>query len=357
MNLPRSASFLRVGFLFLAALLAWVLPARAEPTEAAVVVALTTEAVRPAFATLADTARRLSGAVDQLCQRGDAESLRQARAAWQEAYLAWRRCGPFLFGPAARLDQYLGKVANGVVLDAAVTDAAYAHLRKNPDMRGYAGLEHLLFAPADAAKATAGERCAHMADVAGEIAERTAQARQEWDGAYGAAFLAAGDGKPFLIPGDALSLALAAGLNTTEHLLRDQVSIPSGYFEGAAKPEYLPAWRSNMSCEAFRASLEGLRALLTGQGETSLAGLVAVKDGLVSKKDPALAAALRRQLEQVGKDIAALGAKGRPLRDELQRNPKMLKDLYDSLAKLQEQMIELSLVLELDVRSPAEKAG
>jgi predicted lipoprotein len=170
-------------------------------------------------------------------------------------------------------------------------------------------------------------------------------------------FTSAGDGKPFLIPGDALSIALAEDVNATERLLRDQISIPSGYFEGGAKPERLAAWRSNSTRDAFLATLEGFRAALAAGGSASFADLVATRDGLVSKRDPALAAAIRKQLGTIKEEIADLGGRDLVLYNELKRKPAMLKDLYDRIQVLQEQLIEASLVLELDVRSPVETQG
>jgi predicted lipoprotein len=346
-----------VSLVLAGVLLASGTTAMAGPTESEVLASLTKNGVQYSLTEVADTARELADSATRLCEQRDAESFLQARSAWRNAYLAWRRASPFLFGPAAGLNRYLGKSVNDVVLDAVVTTEDFGHLKGQPDARGYAAAEYLLFVPADAPAATAADRCAHLRDVTGEIADRTARVRQEWDQSFGPKFMSAGDGKPFLIPGDALSLALAEALNTTERLLRDHISIPSGYFEGAPRPDLLAAWRSKSSRDAFQAVLEGLRMAVIGNGNSGMAELVATRDGLVSSRNPALAAQMRRQIEKIEKVIADLGGNDLDLHAELAKNPDKLKRLYQRLQELQDQLIEASLVLELDVRTPVEMQG
>jgi len=329
--------------------------AAAKLTESDVLASLATNAVRPSLTEVADTAQRLSAASRHLCEKRDAASLAGARDAWRKAYLAWRRSAPFLVGPAGTLERRLGKPVHGVVLDAAVGDAGLRHLRKNPDMRGYAAVEHLLFVPADAAAATAAGRCAHLRDATDEIADLTGRAKREWDRGFGNEFVSAGDGKPFLVPGDALSLVLARALNVTETLLRDGIGLPSGFFEGPAKPELLDAWRSNSSRQAFQATLDGFRLALLGDGSSGIVDLVATRDGLVHRKNPVLAADIRRQIEKIQKTIAGLGGSDLVLHAELLKNPAKLKGLYKEIQKLQDQLVKATLVLELDVRSAVEK--
>lgn len=339
-----------------AALLAGVLligagPALAAPTESAVLATLVNKAAQPSLKQASTAAQSLAQAVRQLCRQRDDASLKQARQAWRKAYLAWRKASPFYFGPAQGLGKSLGLPINEVVLKAAVTSSEFGDMLQKKDLRGFYAAEYLLFVPKDAAGATGAGRCAHLADITGEIAAKLNQAQQAWAGAYGRELMTAGNGKPFLLPGDALSIFVANAVNLTEVVLRDQISIPSGYFEGASKPEYLSAWRSNSAKESFQAVVEGLRMVVEG-GQDSLAELVATKDGLVSKKDPELAKAMRKQLAEVEDAVDDLDGDG--LYDELKDDPDELRDVYDRLQALQDQIIEASLVLELDVRTPEE---
>lgn len=354
-SLPMKSPLGVSALVLIGTLLASSGAAGAKPTESDVLVALADKGARPSLTQVADTAQKLSAATRQLCEQRDAASLGKTQDAWKEAYMAWRRAAPFLFGPADRLERQLSRQVHAVVLDAAVSQNELSHLRKNPDARGYAAVEHLLFSPGDAAAATAADRCAHLDDVTGEIAALTGRAKDDWDQGFGKEFVAAGDGKPFLIPGDALSLVLAKSLNTTEVLLRDGISLPSGYFEVEVKPELLDAWRSNSSREAFQATLDGLGLALTGGEPASVAELIATRDGVFSKKDPALAADMRKQFVKIRKTIAGLGGPGLALHAELKNQPAKLKSLYQQIQKLQDQLVEATLVLELDVRSAVEK--
>lgn len=325
-------------------------------TESQVLAALAGKGAQPSLTRVAGTAGKLDASARQLCEKRDAASLEQARGAWREAFLAWRRAETFLFGLGDKLKRPLGKwPAHEVVLDAAVKSKDFRHLRGNADLRGYAAAEYLLFVPKDAATATTAQRCDHLLDVTGEIAGLTGRAQQEWDKNFGKEFMSAGDGKPFLTPGDALSLAFAEMLNVTERLLRERIGMPSGFFKENVKPDQLEAWHSKSARDAFMATLEGFRLELMGDGTTSVARLVAAKDGLVSKKDPALAVDIGKQLDKIEKTIAGLGGRDLDLHTELKNNPTRLKGLYQQIQKLQDQLVEASLVLELDVRGSEEK--
>ena len=354
-NLPAKSPCRVLALMLTGTLLASGGTAIASPAESDVLLSLANNGIRPSLTQVATTARKLADASRQMCAQPDAASLKKAQDAWREAFLAQCRATPFMFGPADKLDRQLGKPVNGVVLDAAVSADDLSHLLKNPDVRGYAAAEHLLFVPANVAAATAAERCTHLQAVTSEIADLTGRAKQGWDQDFGQEFIAAGDGKPFLVPGDALSLALAEFLNTTETMLRDGIGFPSGFFEGAAKPELLDGWRSNTSREAFQATLDGLRLALLADETSGLAALVASKDGLISPRNPALAADLREQIEKIQKTIAGLGGSDLVLHAELRNQPKKLKSLYQQLQTLQDQLVEVTLVLELDVRSAVEK--
>lgn len=332
-------------------------PAAAPPlAEPQVLAALARTGALPDLTRAAGTAGELAAAARQLCEKRDAASLAQARSAWREAFLAWRRADPFLFGPADKLKRSLGSwPAHEVALEAAVTQKNFRPMRSTADLRGYAAAEYLIFVPPDAAAATAAERCDHLLDVTGEIAALTGRARQEWDERFGPEFTSAGDGKPFLTPSDALGLAFGQMLDATERLLRDRVGAPSGFFVGSARPDQLEAWHSRSTRDAFAATVDALRLELVGDGKTGIAGLVAAKDGLVFKKNPALAADLGKQLDKIGQTLDGLGGRDLELHAELTRNPAKLKGLYQQLQKLQDQLVEASLVLELDVRGSSEK--
>ncbi|MDR1726637.1 MAG: imelysin family protein [Acidobacteriota bacterium] len=317
----------------------------AGPTESDAVAAFVSGGARPGVSQAAATADRLAAASRKLCLQPGEGALRQAREAWRDAYRAWRRAEPFLFGPADKLEQRFGSwPTNAVVLDAAVSSPEYRDVRGNADVRGFPALEHLLFAPRSAKEATAGERCAHLADVSGEVAELTRAIDRAWRQDFGKGFASAGDGKPFLVPGDALGMAMTKAVGVTEHLLRERIGLPAGFFKAPPKADYLEAWLSRDTLDGFKAAVEGLRMSLSGGGEAAILELLATKDGLVEKKDPALASDIRKQLAKIERAVDGLGDG-----DRIRRDPAKLKGLYKQVQTLQDQLIEASLVLELDV--------
>ncbi len=324
------------------------LPAQ-TPIEARALRTLVDAGVRPALGEMASMGGVLASATQRLCAAPDVNGLQRARNAWRQAYAAWRRAEPFLFGPikALQLDRRIGFwPANTTVLEAAVASDDLLDLLLKDDARGYAAAEYLLFHPSDPAAATADGRCAHLYEITMEIADLTAEARRLWEQDYEHRFLSAGDGEPFLLPGDALSLPFAEALNLTERMLRDRIGHPSGLFDGQAKPERLEAWHSGSSREGLKASLEGLRMLVIGDGEAGVANLVATRDGVLSKRDPKLAADLRRRLD---KALAALADNDGPLHEEVSKRSKRLRRLYREVERLQEDLVEATLVLELNV--------
>lgn len=321
------------------------------PAESDVLAALANQGAQPNLAQVSHTASQLEAKVRQLSENPTAQMLAEARSAWTDAYLAWLEASPFRFGPAEHLDRLIGQwPVNGIVLDAAVASAELRHMLDHAESRGYAAVEHLLFAPTNVAAATTKDRLAHLRDVTEEIARLTAQAKQKWDSDFGSQFASAGDGKPFLVPADALSLVFRKLLNVIERTLWDRLGMPSGFFETQVKPDTLEAWRSGQTKAALQATIKGIRQVLVMDGDhASLRRLIATKDGLVETKDPALAADIAKQLDRIKKTINGLGGDDLKLEVELKSNPTKLKRLYKQFQKLQDQLIEAALVLELDV--------
>ncbi|WDP92756.1 MAG: imelysin family protein [Desulfobacter sp.] len=327
----------------------------AKLTEPDVLASLADKGITPNLSRVSQTAADLHRAVERLCQTRDTAGLERARAAWRSAHLAWCQADPFMFGTAAKLEREIGRwPANGIVIDAAVKSSDLSHMLKNVDTRGYSGAEHLLFTPRDAAAATADKRCAHLLDITGEIEQRTAQLLEEWQADKAQKFKQAGNGKPFLVPGDALSLILARVLNVTEVLLRDRISVPSNFFKKPSRPDTLEAWESLSTRDSFRATVQGLRQAFVGDGSTGMATLVATKDGLYESKDPGLAKEIKKQFRKIDTTLSKLGKKDLDLHARVKKNPATLKKLYNQLNTLQQQIVEAALVLELDVRSGLE---
>ena len=323
-------------------------------TENDVLAGMARDAVQPSLDKAVIDSRELVGATRDLCSRKDDQSMKEARLKWGDAYLAWRTAQVAMFkGKEYRAEQLVDNwPANEVILNGAMNSKELLHLLANQDVRGFSASEYLLFAPADVAEATTESHCGHLQSIVDEIASQATANQRRWQ-QDAAAFVSAGDGKPYLVPGDALSLAFARMLNVTERMLRDRLCAPSGFFEGTSKPELLESWRSDTTRKSLKATIDGLRQVLIGDGAHGITALVATKDGLVSTKNPELAQEIGNQLSDVDKRLAQLD-EGVLLYKKLQKDDQLLHPLYKSIERLQDLIVEASLVLEVDVRGPGE---
>lgn len=309
------------------------------------------------LSSMVDKASALSVASVQLCEAKDEKSLRTAQDAWKGAYLSWRKAGPYLIGPAQdlSLDSRLGRwISNDTVMEAVTSSEEYKYLRDNSEMRGYAAAEYILFTAKDSKGAATTERCEHLLDVTQEISWLTSEAKNKWDTEFREGFVTAGNGLPYMIPGDALSLVGAEILNSTEVLLRDRIGLPSNFFQKNAKPELLEAWHSKASRDALQAAFTGIRNALEGDDTVSILNLLATKDGMAHKKDPAHAKKIHKQLSKIQKSFDKLNSKNTELYTALQDDPAKLKKLYKQLQKLQDLVVEAVLILELEVKTGLE---
>ena len=319
-----------------------------EQLESAALSSLVKHAVLPSLQQLSHTAHIMRRDVNQLCQQPNEANLMQARESWKAAYMSWRHATPFMFGPADRLQRHIGQwPVEGVILDGILRSEELKSMRKNADVRGYAGVEFILFNYHNAQQVTANTNCEHLIDISNEIVTRVDHAQQQWQTDFAPTFLAAGDGQPFLLPNDALTLAYAEPLNLLERMLWNRIGLPSGFFNAPTKPQMLEAWRSRTSRQAMLASLEGLQLALNPE-ENSIINLIATKDGLVMKHDPKLANEINRQLAKCTKQLKQMDA---PLFDSLKQDDTLLQGLYQDLHQLQQLLSDASLVLELNVRS------
>lgn len=324
-------------------------------TEPDVLVSIADKGIEPSLDRSANAGAGLEQAVRQLCENPGDAALKNAREKWHAAYLAWCEALPFMVGSTADAERKIGAwSANKVVLDAAVMQDDLTHLLKNKDTRGFSAVEHMLFAPKDAKAATAGGRCSHLRNITSEIAELTARAADEWKKEKSGRFKLAGNADPFLLPADALSLVLARILNVTEVMLRDRIGLPSNYFQTPTRPDYFEAWESRTTRDAFRATIKGIRLAVVGDETTGLTRLVATKDGLYESKDPGLARDIKKQLDKIEARLSDMADEDLDFHARVKDKPGFLKKFYKETNKLQEQIVEAALVLELDVRSGLE---
>ena len=336
---------------------ATVVHAKSADTE--VLASFYNKGVQPGIAMFVGTAQKLSDSAKQFCANPDQKSLQQAQDAWRESYLAWCKATPFMFGPDGDLgleksieEWPINETILALLVSGKVDEEKRITVGRSKDLRGYGGVEYILFAAGSPKEAATSTGCSHLLEITDELSVKAVKVQQEWEQDFKDEFLSAGNGKPFLLTTDALGLAVGRALNVVEIMLAQDIGLTSNFFQGNARPYYIPAWRSKSSSDAFSASLEGLRLAIDGTGDASILKLVATRDGIYLKKNPGLASDVRKQLAKVDKAVAALGDSD--LYKKLQDKPDVLKPLYKQLQTLQELILESALVLELDIRTPLE---
>ncbi|PIE64413.1 MAG: hypothetical protein CSA26_08635 [Desulfobacterales bacterium] len=327
--------------------------AGAAPTDSDVLASLSSQGITKGITELAANSQTLADKAKQYCEQKDDASLAEAREAWKKAYISWCWLSPFKIGPMKEMQLYkrIGLWrSNDIIFKGITTSPDFKAMLKAPELRGFAASEWILFA---SEKPSAETACGHLVDVASEIAELSAQAQKEW-GEKSSEFVNAGDGMPYMMESEAMSPVVAEALNTTETMLRDRIGLPSNFFKGEAKTELLEAYHSKTTGKGLQATLDGLKTVLDGGAPASILELLATKDGLVNKKNPKLAKAIRKNLDNIQKMLNKITAEKEPLAKQIADDPATMKKVYKKLQKLEEQLLELSLGLELDVKAGLE---
>ncbi len=301
----------------------------------------------------AQSAADLNQSVSQLCSQPGQEHLEQAQQTWRKALLAVRQAEPLRLSDELKQVRTRTSITNAIVLDAALADKQLDDLLAQKDSRGYLAIEQMLFAPQDAAAATTPRRCTHLHKTAAEINAWAQQVLEQWQNHLAPGLRNTGDGQPYLTANEPLNLLMAGLLNSSEWMLRDRISVPSGFFETAAKPELLEGGVSDSAVAAYGATIDGMAAILgSPDNSAGLLYLVATQDGLISKKDPDLATDIVDQISEIKEVLTNLQEARLPLAEGLKHNNKVLKSLYKKVNKLQKLLVKASLVLELTVTEP-----
>lgn len=236
--------------------------------------------ILPGQRALADRGRELEGALDALCASGglDEAHLVTAQEAWRQAYLAWERTRAYQIGPAMdeNLDAelaYFPADAAAIEADVAGTatlDAAWVHEIGAPH-KGLFAIEHLLFAPGDAAAVLASlgapRRCELLVALGAGAASAAAAIDDAWEpdgGGFATTVMTAGQ------PGNAmysaqlsaLSAILSELLQTLEELKVGGMARPLGLLDGGVpQPDAIEARLAGAATAGMRARLEGVRAV------------------------------------------------------------------------------------------------
>jgi len=335
------------GLLLALALLAACAPADPPVTPASaqqVVRHLVEGLAVPRSGDFAASGARLERAVRKLCAAPSAAALDDARAAWRETARAWWALRPLLFGPARSigLHRYASAwPAHEEVLAAALAGDVDPQVLADPHVRGIAAAEALLFGdealPASLPAWSRPRRCAHLREVAAELARLGAALEAGWRDAYAAALLDA-------VPQQALGHFVAEALNAADEVMWKRLGLPAAFFRGDPAPRRLEAWRSGASLDGVTATLETLAASAAGAGEAALASVLHRVDAGAAA---ALATAARRTLD-------ASQAIEPPLRTAVAERAKEVQSLYFAVQELQSRIRDAAHALALPIQLHAD---
>ncbi len=290
------------------ALSAAALPAHAAPTpeQARVLGRVAEDAILPAMRDADARAQALARAAAAYCTEPGPEALDAARAAWREAFLAWRRTGATGFGPALNL-----RIARTIdawparpkLIEQALTEGTAAR-DAGAAARGFPGLEALLFEPQAAARLAEARRCAYFAGATADTAAATAQVVRGWtEGGHAREFAGAGGfaaepGHPYLTVNIAFTELVNRLVAELDADAGRRLAKPLGLRNhGEAQPDKLEGRLSGTARAAIQASLDGVGAALRP-----------LLDYLTATGHRSLAAQLRNELGVAREALAALPA-------------------------------------------------
>lgn len=238
----------------------------------------------PTYADAAVQAKALDDAVAVLRDAPSGDSLAKARDAWKKARRAWKISDAFLFGPADDLSTTGGiidtaadiaKVEELAVADSPLDAAAINRLGAN--LRGFAGIEVLLFDPsiddgALLAKFTAGGRRGALAALlATDLRTKVEAVATAWSSPpteYGKALSQAGRGSAvYAAERQGVDAVVNALIAAAEVLIAIQLAKPLGIDKTPAvpAPELVESPRSDASVDDLLAVLDGIEMVYLGQ--------------------------------------------------------------------------------------------
>jgi uncharacterized protein len=268
-------------------MLAAALPARAASVLEDLNRALTDGVILPGYQRFADATAGLEAAVAGFCAAPTPGRLKDARAAFGQAMLAWQHVQPFVFGPilsgartsvvqlfpdrrgaiSRQLSQALAAKDPEVVAPGGLEGKSVA-------LTGFPALEQVLYADArlpgpEAWGADADYACALAAAIARNLAEIAADVLDEWrrPGGFRDMVLTAAAGNDAYFTAEDATADLLKSLHTAlQSVIALKLEAPLGAALEEAKPRRAESWRSALSLAAIRANIETAQALYAGAG-------------------------------------------------------------------------------------------
>ena len=200
--------------------------------------------ILPCYETFAQQAALLTGAAQSLAAAPDAETLAEAKDAWNDAAAAWAQCAPYGFGGLDAMilyNQVFKTPVNPLQIekildDASAPDAVFTD-KTGSSARGLGTLEYFLFQDDEAVLVALREdkRAAYLTALAANVQAKAAEIVTFWspDGENYAATFAAADQEGGSVKGS-LNRIVNELIATLEQTAHEQVTGPSGALDPAA---------------------------------------------------------------------------------------------------------------------------
>lgn len=300
--------------------------------------------ILPTYTVFKNKTAAMVTAVDAFVATPTTATLATARAAYQEAYLAWQDASLYEFGPAeeqllrANLNIYptaVNEIENNIA--AGTYDLQTS---ANLDAKGFPALDYLLYGAgtevAVVDQYTSGTHAAnrkkYLQDISNLIKQRVDAVHSGWtSGNYATTFKNA--------PGTAVGSAVGNIVNQLNFDIdltkRAKVGIPSGRFTvGNALPDRVEAYYSQTSLELLKQAIRAEKAVFMGMtaNGTNGPGLDDYLDHVNARYNGGmLSDAIEAQFDAA---LAAANAVQGPLSEAVTTQPQAVTKVYDELQKL-----------------------
>ncbi len=303
---------------------------------------LADEVILPLYGDLQIKVSDLQQKTDNFSDNPNTTTLAILRTSWKTAYLAWERCEPFEFGPAA--DVFLRNSLNNFPVNAPAIDQniqSGSYNFDNPEAydKGFPALDYLLFGigaddAAIVAKYTADPLAAnyrqYLLDLVTDIAERVTQTQDGWVSGYRDVFVQ----NTGTAAGSSLSLVVNNLNEHYENIKRDRLGIPSGVLTlGFTNPDKTEAYYSGISAELALEAVTWSRRFyrgtnFTGGENTGLDDFLNYIDA--TKNGKPLDVVIQEQYQAA---IQAVSAITDPLSEAVDQDSETVIAAYNELTK------------------------
>jgi hypothetical protein len=273
--------------------------AHAEADHAAIAQSSLTQAIRPAYSALAETAGALAAKAETLCQQPSEAALRDARGAFADVVEAWSKAEIFRFGPVNDEHRYerlffwpdpkglgLRQIREALAKEDETVTEPDELAGKSVALQGLPALEYLLFGegaetmaetanpapggpPLPAIPGQAAFRCGFALAVATNIDRMAKAVVEDWreGSAYEKSFLGPAPDDPRYHEPKEVTLELFKAFTSGIELVRDQkLGKPLGASAAQAKPKLAAFWRSGLTFQNAAGNLEAVRILFAQGG-------------------------------------------------------------------------------------------